>query len=82
MLDHDSKSLILKVMSSSRPDKDKKEEIQFLIDAGADLDYRIDTNTTALSTSVSGGCFSITLQLLEAGASFNFCKENGGTFVQ
>ena len=60
---------------------DKKEAIQLLIDAGVDLDYRTDTNTTALSKSVSGGYYSITLQLLEADASYNLCKDNGGTFV-
>ena len=74
LFDHDSKSLILKVMSSSRPDKDKKEEIQLLIDAGADLDYdATQTGSTALYRSISGGRYSVTLQLLEAGASYNYC---------
>jgi len=60
---------------------DKKEAVQLLIDAGADLNYRTDTNERALCTSVSAGLFSITLQLLEAGADFNFLKEGGSTFV-
>ena len=72
-------SPLMTVMAGFYPDKN--ESIQLLIDAGADLDYRTDTNATALSTSVHGGYFSITLQLLEAGASFNLCKDNGGTFV-
>jgi len=72
-------SPLVTVMAGFYPDK--KESVQLLIDAGADLDYRTDTGSTALSMSVSGGRFSITLQLLEAGASFNLCKDNGGTFV-
>jgi ankyrin repeat protein len=72
-------SPLMTVMAGFYPDKN--ESIQLLIDAGADLDYGTDTGNTALLTSLSGGYFSITLQLLEAGASFNLCKDNGGTFV-
>jgi len=72
-------SPLMTVMAGFYPDK--KESIQLLIDAGADLDYRTDTGSTALSKSVSGGYYSITLQLLEADASYNLCKDNGGTFV-
>jgi len=56
---------------------DKKEAIQLLIDAGADLEYRSPTvSNTALESSITKKLFSITLQLLEAGASFNAYSGN------
>jgi len=68
--DNEGRSPLMSVLCSSRPNK--KEEIQFLIDAGADLDYENDSLQTVLVASVSSGNYSITLQLLEAGASFNY----------
>ena len=67
-------SPLMTVMAGFYPDK--KESIQLLIDTGADLDYRTDTGSTALYTSISGGHYSITLLLLEAGASYNHCRGN------
>lgn len=59
----------------------KKEAIQLLIDAGANIDYRASSlDSTALAKSTSFG-YPLTLQLLEAGASFNICKDDGDTFV-
>jgi len=75
----DQVSPLMTVIRGSYPDK--KESIQLLIDAGADLDYRTDAGDAALLTSVSCGCFSLTLQLLQAGASFNICNEGGSTFL-
>ena len=84
LLDKEGRSPLISVLSSSRPKKDKKEEIQILIDAGADLDYKNKENHTALSTAVSNGCYSNALQLLEAGASFNLLysfEDNGNTII-
>ena len=61
---------------------DKKEAIQLLIDAGADLDYVGSTERTALSYAASWGSqYDLVLQLLNAGASFNVCKNDGDTVV-
>ena len=61
---------------------DKKEAIQLLVDAGADLDYRNCKNSlTAVMQTVSECQFDLTLQFLEAGASFNVFKGDGDTFV-
>jgi len=73
-------SPLITVISGSCPDK--KEAIQLLIDAGADLNYVDSTETTALHRSAGWGSqYDLTLQLLNAGTSFNVCKDNGGTVV-
>ena len=79
LIDQYGCSPLLLVIGGKCPDK--KEAVQILIDAGADLDYGIDTHETALYASVRNGCFSITLQLLKFGASFNYHTEKGNTFV-
>ena len=79
LIDPYGHSPLLMVFGGRTPDK--KEAIQLLIDAGADLDYGIDTHETALYASVRAECFPITLQLLKSGASFNYHTTKGNTFV-
>ncbi|MGL6193449.1 MAG: ankyrin repeat domain-containing protein [Thermoguttaceae bacterium] len=73
-------SPLMSVLKGECPSR--KESIKMLIDAGANLDYVNETNTTVLWDAAAGGAqYKLVLQLLEAGASFNVCKDNGGTFV-
>ena len=73
-------SPLITVITGSCPNK--KEAIQLLIDAGADLDYVSTTGSTALRRAVTrGGQYNIALQLLKAGASFNICAIDGGTVI-
>ena len=59
---------------------DKQEAIRLLVDAGADLECVVDRDTVLLRSLFSGS-YSIALQLLEAGASFNYCLDHGFTPV-
>jgi hypothetical protein len=70
--------LSLAVMSGG---SDKKQAIQLLIDAGADLDYVDSTERTALSYAISSGHYDLAIQLLNLGASFNVCNDSGDTVI-
>ncbi|MGL6195145.1 MAG: ankyrin repeat domain-containing protein [Thermoguttaceae bacterium] len=73
-------SVLIAVISGNAPNK--TESVQLLIDAGADLDYVDQTDGTAVLMAASwGGQFDIALDILNAGASYNLCKDNGGTFL-
>ncbi len=73
-------SPLISVITGNSPNK--SECIKLLIDGGADLDYMNKANATPLWQAASwGGQYDLVLQLLNAGASFNVCKDNGGTFL-
>jgi len=76
LIDKDGDSPLKSVLRSTR--SNKQEDVQLLIDAGANLDYGIDTGDTASYMSLLSGRYSITLQLLEAGASFHYFDEKKG----
>lgn len=53
--------------------EDSLERVRFLISKGADLDHRLRSgNNSAMEAVTYGGRFEIALELLEAGARFDF----------
>ena len=64
---------------------DKMGAIQLLIDAGADLEYTGESVHTALCVSALHKDYTLTLLLLQAGASYNFysdlSRDYGHTFL-
>jgi len=68
-------SPLLAVIEGTSPNK--KECVQLLIDAGADLDY-LNTYTNRSALITADDC-DLIVQLVEAGASFNICTDYGNT---
>lgn len=73
---------LITVITGSYPNK--KESVQILIDAGADLEYKSAEGRTPVWWAASWFFqYPLALQLLEAGASFHICNEDSGlTFLR